>query len=52
MATRVSAQPEFGGKVIIAKRSGNVKRRAWITVFAASALFWLVVALSVWCLWE
>ncbi|WP_072066026.1 YmiA family putative membrane protein [Erwinia piriflorinigrans] len=51
MATRVSDQPGFGGKVITAKRSGDVKRRTWITVFAASALFWAVVVLSVWCIW-
>ncbi|WP_338502509.1 YmiA family putative membrane protein [Erwinia aphidicola] len=51
MATRLSVQPDFGDKTIKVERNSNLKRKAWLTVFAASSLFWVVVALSVWRFW-
>ncbi|QSI84102.1 YmiA family putative membrane protein [Erwinia amylovora] len=51
MATRISVQPDFGRKAVTAKRSGNLKRKAWMAVFAGCALFWAAAALSVWHIW-
>ncbi|WP_455819862.1 YmiA family putative membrane protein [Pseudomonas cerasi] len=51
MATRLSVQPGFGHKTIKVERNSNLKRKAWMTVFAASALFWGVVGLFLWRIW-
>jgi len=41
----------FPGKSTKVERTGNTRRNAWLTVFAASALFWVVVALMIWRIW-
>ncbi|THD38609.1 YmiA family putative membrane protein [Pantoea sp. R102] len=51
MTTRLTVQPDFRAKSTKVERSGNIRRKAWLTVFAASALFWVVVALMVWRMW-
>ncbi|PKH26827.1 YmiA family putative membrane protein [Enterobacterales bacterium CwR94] len=51
MATRLSVQPDFREKTTKVERSSDLKRKAWLAVFAASALFWVVVALAIWRLW-
>ncbi len=33
------------------KRSPYTKRKAWIAVFAGSALFWAVIAMLAWHVW-
>lgn len=33
------------------RRDPALKRKAWLTVFLGSALFWIVVALVVWQVW-
>jgi len=51
MATRITVQPDFRVKSTKVQRTGNTRRKAWLAVFAASALFWVVVALMIWRLW-
>ncbi|HAU5566729.1 YmiA family putative membrane protein [Erwinia sp. S63] len=51
MNTRLTVQQDFRTKTAKVERSGNVRRKAWLTVFAASALFWVVVALMIWRMW-
>ncbi|WP_130835115.1 YmiA family putative membrane protein [[Erwinia] mediterraneensis] len=51
MATRITVQPDFRAKSAKAKRTGNLRRKAWLTIFAASALFWVVVAFMIWRMW-
>ncbi|WP_173634235.1 YmiA family putative membrane protein [Paramixta manurensis] len=51
MATRLTVQPEFREKATLIERSSDIRRNAWIAVFAVSALFWTVVGLTVWHLW-
>ncbi|WP_338637617.1 YmiA family putative membrane protein [Erwinia persicina] len=51
MATRLSVQPGFGDKTIKVERNSNLRRKAWLTVFAVLSLFWVVVGLSVWRMW-
>ncbi|MFR0653568.1 YmiA family putative membrane protein [Pantoea sp. SIMBA_079] len=51
MATRITVQPDFRAKSTKVQRTGNTRRKAWLAVFAASALFWVVVALTIWRLW-
>ncbi len=38
-------------KDMSAQRDPELKRKAWLAVFAVSALFWLVVALLAWKFW-
>ncbi|OON41206.1 hypothetical protein BTJ39_04355 [Izhakiella australiensis] len=52
MATRLSVQPEFGHKTVKVERTSDLKRKAWLAIFAGSALFWAVVALLVWQIWS
>ena len=33
-------------------RPSNLRRTAWLSVFAVSALFWIVVALMIWYMWS
>ncbi|PPS58533.1 YmiA family putative membrane protein [Pantoea sp. BRM17] len=42
MATRITVQPDFRAKSTKVQRTGNTRRKAWLAVFAASALFWVV----------
>ncbi|WP_343553548.1 YmiA family putative membrane protein [Pantoea sp.] len=51
MNTRITVQPDFRTKSTKVERTGNTRRKAWLTVFAASALFWVVVALMIWRMW-
>ncbi|MEM6050092.1 YmiA family putative membrane protein [Erwinia sp. P7711] len=51
MATRLSVQPDFGHKTIKVQRTSSLKRKAWLAVFAGSALFWIVVAFMIWRVW-
>ena len=51
MNTRLTVQQDFRTKTAKVERSVNVRRKAWLTVFAASALFWVVVALMIWRMW-
>ncbi|MCE0491524.1 YmiA family putative membrane protein [Pantoea sp. Mb-10] len=52
MNTRLTVQPDFHTKSTKVERPANMRRKAWLTVFAASALFWIVVALMIWRLWS
>ncbi|PIJ51800.1 MULTISPECIES: YmiA family putative membrane protein [unclassified Erwinia] len=52
MATRLSVQPDFGHKTIKVARNSDVKRKAWLAIFAGCALFWGFVALLVWQIWS
>ncbi|MGB9095196.1 YmiA family putative membrane protein [Erwinia sp.] len=51
MNTKLSVQPVFGHETIKVQRSANIKRKAWLAVFAGSALFWIVAALMIWRVW-
>ncbi|WP_338556179.1 YmiA family putative membrane protein [Erwinia sp. E_sp_B04_7] len=51
MATRLSVQTGFGQKTLKAQRTSNLKRKAWLAVFAGSALFWIGVAVMIWHMW-
>ena len=51
MTTRLTVRTGFPTKSTKVERSGNTRRKAWLTVFAASALFWVVVALMIWRMW-
>ncbi|MFK3875236.1 YmiA family putative membrane protein [Pantoea agglomerans] len=51
MNTRLTVQPGFPAKSTKVERTGNTRRKAWLTVFAASALFWVVAALMIWRIW-
>lgn len=33
------------------RRDPALKRKAWLTVFLGSAVFWIVVALVIWQVW-
>ena len=48
MATRLSVHAEFAEDAADAEGSSDLKRKAWLAVFAGSSLFWLMVALVVW----
>lgn len=48
MATRLSVHAEFAEDAADADGSSDLKRKAWLAVFAGSSLFWLMVALVVW----
>ncbi|MEW5289229.1 MULTISPECIES: YmiA family putative membrane protein [Erwinia] len=51
MTTRLSVEPSFGHETVPVQRNTNLKRKAWMAVFAGSALFWLAVAMMVWHFW-
>ncbi|MFB9086906.1 YmiA family putative membrane protein [Erwinia tracheiphila] len=51
MTTRLSVEPNFGHEIVPVQRKKNLKRKAWMAVFAGSVLFWLSVALMVWHMW-
>ncbi|WP_075181889.1 YmiA family putative membrane protein [Pantoea sp. 1.19] len=51
MATRLSVNSDFQEKSTSVKRKSDLKRKAWLAVFAASALFWVLVALVIWRFW-
>ncbi|MFS2225671.1 YmiA family putative membrane protein [Pantoea sp. B65] len=48
MATRLTVQPVIREKATQHERRSLTRRLAWLTVFAASALFWVVVAWMIW----
>ncbi|MBK0000084.1 YmiA family putative membrane protein [Erwinia sp. S38] len=54
MATRLSVQSNFGHEPQDAEHSGsdNLKRNAWLALFAGSFLFWVLVVTMVWNLWN
>ncbi|NIF21945.1 MULTISPECIES: YmiA family putative membrane protein [Pantoea] len=52
MTTRLTVQPEFRAKSNKAERSGDIRRKAWLAVFAMSALFWVVVGMMIWRFWS
>nr|WP_071995453.1 YmiA family putative membrane protein [Pantoea sp. IMH] len=51
MATRLTAQHDFGHKALKVQRNSNLKRKAWLAVFAGSAVFWIVAAFMIWRMW-
>ncbi|WP_158784957.1 YmiA family putative membrane protein [Pantoea sp. BAV 3049] len=51
MTTRLSVQPDFGHKIVPVQRNANLKRKAWMAVFAGSAVFWIAAALMIWRIW-
>ncbi|AUY25401.1 MAG: YmiA family putative membrane protein [Mixta calida] len=53
MAMRISVQPGVQDNSTNTARNGmSIRRKAWLAVFAASGLFWIVVALLVWQMWS
>ncbi|MGV3344365.1 YmiA family putative membrane protein [Enterobacteriaceae bacterium LUAb1] len=50
METRLSAQTDFSKteKRISVAHARHLKRKAWLIVFALSAVFWIVLALVIW----
>ncbi|MCX8955950.1 YmiA family putative membrane protein [Erwinia psidii] len=51
MNTRLTVEPNFGHEIIPVQRNRNLKRKAWMAVFACSAMFWLAIALMIWRVW-
>ncbi|WP_147198166.1 YmiA family putative membrane protein [Pantoea sp. MBD-2R] len=51
MASRITVGSDFGHKALKAQRPENLKRKAWLAVFAGSALFWGAVAVAIWHIW-
>ncbi|WP_380178004.1 YmiA family putative membrane protein [Kalamiella sp. sgz302252] len=51
MASRLTVETDFGHKALKVQRNGNLRRKAWLAVFAGSALFWGAVAVVIWHIW-
>ncbi|MBV4366952.1 YmiA family putative membrane protein [Erwinia sp. BNK-24-b] len=51
MASRITVETDFGHKALKVRRNSNLRRKAWLAVFAVSVLFWGAAASLIWHIW-